>query len=412
MKKTLLSLFVGSLAFASTAQNNQLQPVNKSFKFDKYERSVSSTAKGTVTCDNDTVDYTLAKATGLAGVNLNNATSVSAICQYFTAPQSIDVHGASFYAYKIDATGGTTIDVTVEVYLAGTDSMPTGSALATTTVTVDTTFGGGALSVLEKTANFSSAATVTQPYVIVVTNNSPNGVGFVNNSYTAGDGAQEWLSSANLFGTWTRSYNLSLGGNPFDADALILPFVSYDLTVSFNVVGCLPATGGGTIDFTNSSSPILNDPMYSYAAFIGNTDTSYIYNFGDDTTLTYMENPSHLYAASGTYTVTLGAGISGWRTFCGDQTTGTVDICTGINDIDNSSVNAYPNPVRNNLYLNGLDKNSTINLYDVSGKLVLTTKNLNSGNVAVSMDDLNTGIYFVKVVSELNNIKTLKVIKE
>ena len=414
MKKTLLSLFVCGLTFSAVAQtNSQLQAVDQTFKFDKYENNTSS-AKGTITCDNDTLDYTIAKATGLAGINLNNATSARSIGQYFNAPQSITVYGTTFYAYKIDATGGISTNVNVEIYLAGADSMPTGAPLASVSVAVDTTFGGGTLAAMEKTAVFSSPVVVNQPYVIVVDNNSANGIGVINNSYTAGDGGQEWLSSANLFGNWTRSYALVLGGTPFDADAIFQPYVSYDVTIDFTVVGCLPATGGGSISCTNASSPILNDRMYSLAAFIGNTDTSYIYNFGDGPTLVYEENPTYNYAASGTYTVTLLAGIQGWRSagICSESQTGTADICTGINENNNSTLSLYPNPVNNLLTINGLENNSAINIYDVTGKLVISKNNLANSNYSLSTESLNAGVYFVSISNKNIASKTIKIIKQ
>jgi hypothetical protein len=415
MKKTLLSLFVCGLAFSTSAQNNnQLQGVDKTFKFDKYEKATSTAAKGTVTCDNDTLDYTYAKATGLAALNLNNATSAQSVSQYFNAPQSITVHGADFYAYKVDATGGISVNVNVEIYLAGADSMPTGAALASVSVPVDTTFGGGSLVALKKTANFSTPVVVNQPYVIVIDNNTANGVGVLSNSYTNGDGAQEWLSSANLFGTWTRSYGLVLGGTVYDADIIIQPFVSYDLTVDFTVDGCLPTTGGGSIDFTSTSSPILNDRMYSLAAYLGNTDTSYIYNFGDDTTLFYQENPTHVYATSGSFNVTLAAGIQGWRStgICFETQTGIVDICTGIDENNNSTLTLYPNPVNNLLNIIGLENNSAINIYDLTGKLVISKNNLTSTTNSISTESLKAGVYFVSVSSDNTPTKTIKIIKE
>lgn len=415
MKKTLLSLFVCGLAFATYAQNNnQLQGVDKTFKFNKYESATSSAAKGTITCDNDTVDYTLAKATGLAGLNLNNATSARAVSQYFNAPQSITIHGADFYAYKVDGTGGVSANVNVEIYLAGADSMPTGAALASVSVPVDTSFGGGSLAVLRKTANFSTPVVVSQPYVLVVDNNSANGVAIVSNSYANADGAQEWLSSANLFGTWSRSYDLVLGGTVYDADIIIQPFVSYDVTVDFTFAGCLPTTGGGSISFTNTSSPIINDRMYSFAAYLGNTDTSYVYNFGEDLTLVYEENPTHNYTTSGSYNVTLVSGIQGWRStgICSETQTGTVDICTGIDENNNTTLTLYPNPVSNLLSITGMENNSTINIYDVTGKLVISKNNLANTSYSLSTESLNSGVYFVSINSDNTPTKTIKIIKE
>jgi len=410
MKKTLLSLFVGAIAFTAFGQsNNQIQVLDQTIKFDKtYE--FNNVAKGTTTCSTDTVDYTLAKATGLAALSLNNATSAQALGQYFNAPQSLTLHGATFYAYKTDATGGITQTIGIEVYLAGPDSMPTGAALTSTTITVDTTFEGGSLAVLEKTVNFSAPIAVSQPYVIVISNPSPNSIGVVCNSYTAGDGAQEWLCGVDLFGTWTRPYLVAVGPSNFDADMLIHPMVSYDITIEFTVDNCLTGPGG-SVSFTNTSSPILNDRMYSQAAFVGNTDTSYIYDFGDASGLVYEENPSHIYAVNQAYSVTMGAGIQGWRTFCVEQHTAPVDMCTGIDEANENDLVIYPNPVNDVLTIKGLTNNSIITVFDVAGKIILT-ENCTSNIHTVSTDGLTSGIYYVKIIDEANTSKAYKIVKE
>lgn len=410
MKKILLSLFIGGIAFSASSQNNNvLQEMDAAIHFDKNQL-LTPTAKGTTPCSTDTVDYTLAKATGLAALTLNNATSAQALGQYFNAPQSLTLHGATFYAYKVDATGGITIDVDVEVYLAGADSMPTGAPLLSMTVPVDTTFGGGSLTALEKTAAFASPIVVTQPYVVVVSNNSPNGIGAVCNSYTAGDGAQEWLCGVNLFGNWTRPYDVVVGGNAFDADMLIHPMVSYDINIEFTVDNCLTGAGG-SVSFTNTSSPILNDRMYSQAAFIGNTDTSYVYDFGDATPVVYEENPTHIYAINQAYSVTMVAGITGWRTFCAEQHTAPVDMCTGINESNQNNLVMYPNPVKDVLTINGLTSNSTITVIDVAGKVVLIENSIHTTHT-VSTNQLTAGIYYVKIVDEANTAQAYKIIKE
>jgi hypothetical protein len=298
------------------AQVNQVQTGNRPIYFDSpLKHKEASMTKSINSCLNDTLDYALTKATGLEVLSINNASSGQAISQYFNAPQDITVHGVTFYAYKQDLIGGPTVNVTIELYLAGADSMPTGSALATENLIVDTTYGGGALSTLEKNVTFSNPITVNQAYVIVVANYSPNSIGIVNNSYSSADGAQEWLSSVDLFGTWTRSYNVVVGGSSLDADFLIAPHVSYDLTVDFSATP-VNFSAPASVSFTNNSSPVLNDRMYNYAAYIGSDNLSFTYDFGDGSTPVNIINPTHNYTAAQPYTVTLKDTIYGWRTNC------------------------------------------------------------------------------------------------
>lgn len=315
MKKLLIVL-----ALAPTMVHAQLQEVNATIDFHPQNatmQDISSASKST-TCGPDTVEYTVAKATGLSVINVNSATSAQAVSQYFNCPQPITISGLEFFAYKLDATGGTSLNATVSVYAASPDSMPTGAPLATTTVPVDTNFGGGTLADLSKIVNFTPI-TVTIPYVIVVGNSSPNGIGLVSNSYQAApaDGAQEWLSSADLFGTWTRSYDLVLGGTPYDADALFYPFVSYTLDAEFTQsADCF--SGGPTINFTNTSSPIVGDRMYSVAAYLGLERLSYTWDFGDGNGGNAIDTFNVYANTTQSYTVMLTDTLFGWRTNCTD----------------------------------------------------------------------------------------------
>jgi|GEM_PF-1024556 hypothetical protein len=318
MKKLILSLFCVGMFISTQAQ---LQQDNRTISFGTGSKQSNVINKGLTTCNNDTLDYTLAKATGLQSLNINNATSAQALSQYYNAPQAITVHGATFYAYKLDATGGTTLNVTVELYLAGTDSMPTGTALASGTITIDTTFGGGSLAALEKSISFASPVTVNQPYVIVVGNYSANGMGMVCNSWTAADGGQEWLAGVDLFGTWTRSYNVNIGGVLFDADPLVLPHVSYDLTSDFSANPLYFNTAPTNVTFTDNSSPILQDRMYNQAAFIASTQLSYTYDFGDGSPEVNAINTNNNYNLVQPYTVTLKDTLFGWRVNCSSSDT-------------------------------------------------------------------------------------------
>ncbi|MDB3907163.1 PKD domain-containing protein [Crocinitomicaceae bacterium] len=315
MKTLLLALalvpFLGYSQLVETGADVQFEPRSSDIQ------AVQSNSKST-SCGPDTVLYTLQKATGLQAISINNATSAQGVSQYYNCPQPLTITGVEFYAYKIDATGGITQNVTVQIYTAGTDSMPSGLPLVTSTVLVDTNFGGGNLDILSKFANMP-AITVTQPYVVVVSNNSPNGVGMIFSDYAAvpADGGQEWLCSLDLFGTWTRSYGVNVGGTIFDSDALFYPLVSYTMDSDFTPsADCF--SGGPTINFTNNSSPILQDRMYNLAAFLNLTPLSYTWDFGDggggnaiDTANTYANTTLG-------YTVYLTDTLFGWTSTCVD----------------------------------------------------------------------------------------------
>lgn len=316
MKKLLLTLalapFVGFSQMVDTGADVQFEPLSNTLEtFHSGSKSTS--------CGPDTVEYTLAKATGLSALSINNATSGYAVSQYFNCPQTITLSGVEFFAYKLDATGGTTINVTVQVFAAGADSLPTGLPLVTGTVPVDTNFYGGDLNLLSKFGNFPPI-NVSVPYVVVIENNSANGIGLLFSDYQATpvpDGLQEWLCGINIAGLWYNSYDINVGGSPLDCDALFNPLVSYTMDAGFTAsANCF--TGGPTIAFTNTSSPILQDRMYNLAAFVGASSLSYTWDFGDggggnaiDTSNTYANTTLD-------YTVYLTDTLFGWTSTCVD----------------------------------------------------------------------------------------------
>ena len=68
----------------------------------------------------------------------------------------------------------------------------------------------------------------------------------------------------------------------------------------------------------------------------------------------------------------------------------------GISESMLSSVSIYPNPIQNELTISG--ENGTIELFDVSGKLLISKKHLNFSVLNVS--DLNSGSYILKLTNE------------
>ena len=85
--------------------------------------------------------------------------------------------------------------------------------------------------------------------------------------------------------------------------------------------------------------------------------------------------------------------------------------------IDNHSINleltAYPNPTTNYLTLNvGKAELSTLNfqLYDISGKLIESRKIISSSET-ITMENLPTATYFLKVTNNNKEVKTFKIIK-
>jgi len=72
----------------------------------------------------------------------------------------------------------------------------------------------------------------------------------------------------------------------------------------------------------------------------------------------------------------------------------------GLDDQNQLDISIYPNPVIDKLFIQGLSNPTKISVYDVLGKLVLSKTTSSEINV----DNLQSGIYIVKIVDEQNEI--------
>jgi hypothetical protein len=90
---------------------------------------------------------------------------------------------------------------------------------------------------------------------------------------------------------------------------------------------------------------------------------------------------------------------------------------SSITSIDNSFKNIelsiYPNPTTNQVTLSLSDynlDNLSYNVFDINGKLILTNR-INSNAETIYFNDLNSSIYFVKIIENDKELKTFKVLK-
>lgn len=92
------------------------------------------------------------------------------------------------------------------------------------------------------------------------------------------------------------------------------------------------------------------------------------------------------------------------------NTATTTIVALGVDEFENASVVMTPNPVKENLSISADDVITSIQMYDVQGRLITTQLN-NSTTFNLDMSQQNLGIYFVKVITE-NGVKVEKIIKK
>lgn len=82
-----------------------------------------------------------------------------------------------------------------------------------------------------------------------------------------------------------------------------------------------------------------------------------------------------------------------------------------ITEIENTifkKINIYPNPASNYIFINNLTNKTSIKIYSILGKLVKQINTIENNKIKVDIGDLQTGIYFLKLLTG-NKIKTIKI---
>ena len=76
----------------------------------------------------------------------------------------------------------------------------------------------------------------------------------------------------------------------------------------------------------------------------------------------------------------------------------------GVAELENNNCAIYPNPVNDRLYIETHSLTQTIEIYDVFGRPQVTETPSHQGNLTIDVSNLNSGIYFVKVVTEKGEV--------
>lgn len=269
-------------------------------------------------CGVDTVRYTMEKATGYGSIGINNTSSATALAQFYNAPQAITIYGFDFYGNSETLPSMT---INAYIYRAGPDSLPTGGPLASASIVVDSSTDSNLNQVV-----FASPVTVTFPYLLVVSNPSADNFAIYSNDWLVGDGGFDNLASAQIGVTWFTASGLLVGGDPFNADAIFNPYVSYTI-IANDTITPVPLCAGGTATVTDKSSPILRDPMYSVAAFYDIDSVQYTYSITGFPTVN-DDNFSILIPPVGTYSVDQTDTMFGWSGICVASVTKSVTVTT------------------------------------------------------------------------------------
>ncbi len=296
----------------------------------------------------------------------------------------------------------------------------------------------------------------------------PNVVGVISNPYTI-----QGLNSATTYYVWVRSRCSATDQSPWTniASALTLcapvstlfeNFDSYTTGALTNVpcwgriqagIGGTNINGNGALsgtkhimqrsisanDFTIAILPELNNvnagthslKFNAYCSVnTGKLEVGYMTNPADASTFTLLQqlnitNTSYTpatgsseYAISVPNTVPAGArlairnsfAISGNSLYYWDNISWAPTQNMNVNEANiKSKVSIYPNPFSDVISITNGENVQQVIVYDVSGKLIREIKNIEE---SISLQDLASGIYLIKMIIKDGTLQTVKAIKK
>jgi len=120
-------------------------------------------------------------------------------------------------------------------------------------------------------------------------------------------------------------------------------------------------------------------------------------------------------------------GVSPYNTTSGDWYTGwsgadapSIGLKTGIysftniTDIKESNYEIYPNPSNSifNIKIKDNDEKIRVEVYDMTGRSVISTKNVVNQTITLNVNNLQSGHYIVKIINDSGKVTSMKMIKK
>ena len=147
------------------------------------------------------------------------------------------------------------------------------------------------------------------------------------------------------------------------------------------------------------------------ATYTGTTASvdSIVWTFGDGGRATGM-TPTHVYGASGTYTICVTV-----YTGCGNDTHCSSVVVsvptTGLSPREGEVVKVYPNPAKEEVLVTGLTLTTAYRLLNIAG-LAVQHGQMKSGNTTLTLHSLPPGIYILELTNNDGVRNNVRVVKE
>lgn len=217
----------------------------------------------------------------------------------------------------------------------------------------------------------------------------------VNNNSTANNPLHQFVNPG-VYNVRLIAYNGLL------SDTLVLPVNIRDTVAPVAGFTYLPTAiyEGDLVMFTNTSTHY----------------TGSVWNFGDPTSgssnVSVLTNPSHVFATAGSYAVRLIAGNS-ISTDTMDLTIVVNPLSVSIKNLENmNNIEIYPIPASNEITIFHQSNNQSyhVSFIDALGKEVIRIDNCNQSSVVVDTNEIEAGVYYVRIEEGINVVRKKVVI--
>ena len=165
---------------------------------------------------------------------------------------------------------------------------------------------------------------------------------------------------------------------------------------------------GPIADFDATYNQMINTFNFiNESTILSGAINSYLWDFGDPSPTSNLENPSHTYQSQGSFLVSLTVTADNGCVNVYDSLVSTTD---GLNELLLNQFEISPNPTSNTCQIKAkLGFVGDVELRDVNGQLVYT-RSFQGNEQTIDLTDLSAGVYFCNIQNKLGQ-RSLKVIK-
>ncbi len=427
-----------SLGNDTTACSNSVT-LNAGSGFSSYNWSTGSTVQTTNVTTSSTVSVLVSDANGCSASDTVNVTlspapvvalgSDTTRCGgtvtldagnpgslYFwsnsTSAQTTTVSATGTYSVLVITPQGCSSSDTINVTINNQPVVNLGpdTSVCTGTVTLDAGNPGSSYlwntSALTQTISVGGGTynvTVTDPSgcsdrdtIVVATNVPPNVSAGPDQTICVGQ-------NATLSASGAVNYQWSTGATT--ASIVVSPTIGTTYYVTGTDANGCSASDVVVVNILPNSNAQFTDVVVGATAVFTNQSSnavSYSWDFGDASGTNNTANPSHTYAANGTYTVTLT--VTGP---CGTDVYTQVVVITqvGLQDYDlASTLSLFPNPNDGTFTLSfdfAKAKDVTVEVLDVTGRVVYSDieKQVLGYNKQIGLENAGSGMYLIRIMT-------------